>query len=496
MRIQTRFSRLALFAICSLFGPAVSGDDAPVPNILWVILDDCRADAFGSYGQPWAKTPNFDRIAESGVRFETAIVQSMVCQPSRHSLLTGHYPHRLRHMAMGPPADPPPAYFRGEVPTSRLDLPAALATLGMQPLTVGKTHHGKWEQIAYDKPPPVDPSYKPVYGRVYPPVELVAPQKFPPRTARGGRRWPIGGTEMRPVEDSKPARITDAALETLKELCQKKKPFFLRVSYHAPHIPIRVPAEFMPEPESIRLPYPSDEELAQKPYFERLALAQYAGTTHMTRAELQVARATYYGMVSLVDAQFGRILRYLEEQEQFDNTLIAVNADHGLQLGEHGIHKKRSFYEQTVAVPFLLAWPGHLPRGEVISEPIEYLDFLPTVFDLVGVPVPEGIAGRSLVPLIRGEVKGWRKAVFCEIDHARSYYTALRVHTGRRIMVRTKDWKMIYFRDSRAPSKDGALYHLAEDPGETKNLYKDPRYEDVRRDLERMVDAWDAGETS
>jgi arylsulfatase A-like enzyme len=469
---------------------SVAGAAEP-PNILWVILDDCRADAFGCYGQPWASTPNFDRIAERGVRFETAIVQSMVCQPSRHSFLTGHYPHRLRHMAMGPPADPPPMYFRGEVPTARLDLPAVLASLGMRPLTVGKTHHGHWEQIEYDKPPRVDPNYKPDRGRVYSQVELVAPQKFPPRRAGTRRRWLIGGTELRRVEDSRPARITDAALKTLAGLCQKKQPFFLRVSYHAPHIPIQVPAEFMPDPESIRLPYPTDEELASKPYFERHALHQYAGTTHMKREDLQVARATYYGMVSLVDAQFGRIVRYLEEQGQLDNTLIAVNADHGLQLGEHGLHKKRSFYEQTVAVPFLFAWPGRLPHGKVIREPIEFLDFLPTVFDLVGVPVPAGIAGRSLVPLIRGEVKEWRKAVFCEIDHARSYYTALRVHTGRRIMVRTKEWKMIYFRDPRVPSKDGALYHLLEDPGETRNLYADPRHADVREELERLVDAWD-----
>jgi arylsulfatase A-like enzyme len=296
------------------------------------------------------------------------------------------------------------------------------------------------------------------------------------------------------VEDTRPARVTDAALKTLTGLCESKKPFFLRVSYHAPHIPIQVPAEFLPDPESIRLPYPSDEELASKPYFERHALAQYSGTTHMTREELQVARATYYGMVSLVDFQVGRILRYLEAQGQLDNTLIAVNGDHGLQLGEHGLHKKRNFYEQTVSVPFLLTWPQALPQGKVIREPIEFLDFLPTLLDLVGQPVPAGISGRSLLPLIRGEVKEWRKAVFCEIDNAGSYYTALRVHSGRRIMVRTKEWKMIYFRDTRARAKDGALYHLSKDPGETKNLYDDPRFESVRLELERHVDAWDRGE--
>ena len=325
-------------------------------------------------------------------------------------------------------------------------------------------------------------------------MRLVAPQTFPPEGSRIARVWTIGGGNPLVFDEIGPGIITNVALEKLAELTAANQPFFFRVSYVAPHVPILTPPDFMVPPNSVALPYPSSEELASKPVFERLQLAQYATIMHLERAQLQVARGSYYGLVSFVDRQVGRIINLLEERGQLDNTLIVINSDHGLQLGEHGVYKKRNFYEQTASVPLVFSWPGHLPKGVVIDELVELIDFLPTVLDLVGLRVPEGIAGRSLVPLLRGEVTSWRPAVFSEIDHSMSVYTALRVYSGRRIMVRTEDWKMIYFRDARAPAEDGALYHLAEDPGETRNLFGDPAYREVIADLKRAVDAWDAGE--
>ena len=490
----------ASLALAFLTPNALADARGGVPNILWIMLDDCRADAFGCYGRPWAKTPNVDRIARRGVMFRTAVTQCVVCAPSRHSMLTGHYCHTLRDMAMGAPPHTAPKYFPAEPPKSQIDFKAVLTSLGMRPLNVGKNHWGPWENIRPSGPSSARSRQLPPGLKTYPEVALLPPQLFPPsqsfNRSRRQVRWIIGGTTDEPLENTQQAQITSAALDTLAKVVDQDAPFFLRVSYHAPHVPIRVPPEFMIDPDRVKLPYPTEEELKSKSRFERLQLPQYCGSLHLTREELQIARGTYYGLVSWVDHQVGRILDLLEEKGELDNTLIVINSDHGLQLGEHGIHKKVSFYEQTVSVPLIFSWPKHLPAGKVIEEPVELVDFLPTVLDLVGEKAIPGIAGRSLLPLIRGEQQEWRPAVFSEMDQSFNEYTCLRVAAGRQIMVRTKKWKMIYFRDERVPEKDGTLYNLAKDPGETMNLYNDPKLAGVIKQLETLVDAWDAGKRS
>lgn len=121
------------------------------------------------------------------------------------------------------------------------------------------------------------------------------------------------------------------------------------------------------------------------------------------------------------------------------------------------------------------------------------IDFLPTLMEMSGLPVPEEIRGASLLPLISGEVTSWREACFSEIDHSQSMYEELRQGTGRRVMVRTKDWKMIFFMDNRVEDKDGALYNLVNDPGEKVNLYNLPEYADVIGHLEKLAGEWTNG---
>jgi arylsulfatase A-like enzyme len=196
-------------------------------------------------------------------------------------------------------------------------------------------------------------------------------------------------------------------------------------------------------------------------------------------------------MVSLVDAQVGRLVECLNKAGLLNNTIIAINSDQGFQLGEHGLWKKRVFYEQNVCVPFIMSCPGLLPPGKVIDEPVEMIDFLPTLMELSGIEVPGSIRGRSLIPLIRGETSEWRPACFSEIDHSYSMYEELRGGTGRRVMVRTKEWKLTYFMDERVADKDGALYNLKKDKDEKENLYNKPQYKDIIRELEGLAEKWD-----
>ncbi|MBW8040706.1 MAG: sulfatase-like hydrolase/transferase [Planctomycetes bacterium] len=459
------------------------------PNILWIMMDDGRADAVGCYGKSWAKTPNMDRIASQGVWFETAIVQNPVCVPSRKSMKSGHYPHTFGLTAMGKPAGVTPAYMKKAEPNVD-NLVNCWKQVGINPVNVGKRHAYQKDWISKgDRGALID-----FLGN---PKGAKAKDKFEKSKNEYGKvnikthRWMIGGVVPFAPEETQTWRLGDLGVETLKELAAGEEPFFLRVSFHAPHVPCRVPREFFIDPEKITLPLPTEEELKNKPRFERENLHIYAGGLDLTKEQIGICRGTYYGMVSLVDAQVGRLVECLKEAGLLNNTIIAINSDQGFQLGEHGLWKKRVFYEQNVCVPFIMSCPGLLPSGKVIDEPVEMIDFMPTLMELSGIDVPRSIRGRSLMPLIRGEISEWRPACFSEIDHSYSMYEELREGSGRRVMVRTKEWKLIYFMDERVADKDGALYNLKRDKDEKENLYNKPRYKRIIKRLESLAEKWD-----
>ena len=137
-------------------------------------------------------------------------------------------------------------------------------------------------------------------------------------------------------------------------------------------------------PAKIDLPPPTEEELKSKPRFEREQLRIYSGGLDLSREQIGIARGTYYGMISLVDEQVGRLVDCLQKAGVLDNTIIAINSDQGWQLGEHGLWKKRVLYDDNVKAPLVLSCPALLPRGKVVTEPVEMIDFVPTLMDLSG----------------------------------------------------------------------------------------------------------------
>jgi arylsulfatase A-like enzyme len=460
------------------------------------MLDDGRADTLGCYGAPWAKTPHLDALAKGGVRFEVAIVQNPVCVPSRKSMKTGMYAHQVGPVAMGKEPETKGDYIDGDAMkmiNESHNLLDAWTKAGTRPVNVGKTHgFRKSFDLRGDAPMLLNVVGKPT---------SYFQQKFgadsdilkAPRAFTKTHGWQIGGVLDIEPEETETWRLGDMAVDTLTELTAKADPFFLRVSFHAPHVACYVPRQYYIDPKTIDLPLPTDEELKSKPKFEQGPLRTYCGAD-LTREQIDLCRGTYYGMVSLVDVQVARIAETLKKSGQFDNTIIAFTSDQGFQLGEHGLWKKRVFYDDNVKVPLIFHCPAALPAGKVIDEPVEMIDFLPTLMDLSGLDVPGHIRGRSLMPLIEGKVKKWRQACFSELDHSQSMYTELRQGTGRRVMVRTRDWKLIYFMDSRVADKDGALYNLKKDPHEQVNLYNRPGYRRVIRRLETLAEKWDRGE--
>lgn len=484
-------------ALATRLAPGFSMTGPPSgPNVLWVMLDDCRYDAVSCYGRAGSVTPHIDRLAAEGVRFDAAIVQNTVSIPSRKSMKTGLYAYEVGPVEMGKPPEITPDYIDTEKMARINQSPNLLdawTQAGMKPVNLGKINGFP---NSYDDRGDTDI----LFGVCGDPTEYFlkkfsadSPYLKSERVYTRKHNWQIGGiTEIDPAE-TETFRLGDWAVNTLKDLAAGNDRFFMRVSFHAPHVPCYVPDEFYIDPSTIDLPMPTQEELGNKPEFEKGPLRTYCGAD-LTKAQVDLARGTYFGMVSQVDEQVGRMIAELENAGQLDNTIVAFTSDQGFQLGEHGLWKKRVFYEANVRVPLIIRYPKKLPKGVSIFEPVELIDFLPTLLDLSGLKVPAGIRGASLVPLARGEIKKWRRACFSEIDHSQSMYDELRQGTGRRIMLRTKEWKLDYFLDTRVKEKDGALYDLVNDPGEKINLYGNKKYHTILRDLEHLAERWSQGE--
>jgi arylsulfatase A-like enzyme len=456
-----------------------------IPNVLWIMLDDGRADALGCYGAPWAKTPNLDALAANGVRFETAVVQNPVCTPARTCMKTGLYAHQTGVIAMGKPATTPAAYQKDVRP----ELPHLLQgwiAAGVRPVNIGKVHafQSDFNHIGdLDAIVGNDGSLTP-YG------ETVVQDNSFQRVFTDLHKWMIGGVVAVDPKALRPSRLGEMAVKQIRELGAANKPFFLRVSFHSPHVANVIDEDHFIDPSTINLPLPTAKSLASKSTYEREHIRVYAGAT-LNKEQIGIARGTYYGMVHLVDDAVGRIIAELKEQELFGNTIIAVNSDQGFQLGEHGVWKKRDFYDTNVCIPMFFHYPKALPTGKVIEAPIESIDFLPTLLDLCELEAPNNIEARSLLPLIRGEAPPRSEAVFSEHDHSADVYEELRDTGGRRVMVRTMDWKLVFFMDERRPEKDGVLYDLKNDPGETMNLYNNPKNRATVLRLEELAVAWD-----
>lgn len=485
------------FSLSDTTGKNVPESDqkARRPNIVWIMLDDCRYDAVGCYGRSWVKTPHIDRLAREGVKFDAAIVQNPVCIPSRRSMKTGYYAYEMGPMEMGKDPEIPAGYIdteRTKTLGAGPNLLDAWTRTGMKPVNFGKIHafpesfDDKGDAgVLFDVNGNPTPYFLKNFGENSP---VLNENRFYTKN----HHWQIGGSLSVKPEETETWRLCDMAIETLDKLAIKKDPFFLRVSFHAPHVACYVPEEFLIDPENIHLPFPSEKELASKPKFEQGPLRTYCGAD-LTTEQSGICRGTYYGMVSLVDIQVGRIISALTKAGQLDNTIIAFTSDQGFQLGEHGLWKKRVFYEANVRVPLILRFPGKIRPGTIISEPVEMVDFVPTLMDLSGLDAPHGIRGASLVPLIQGKRKTWRKACFSEIDHSQSMYEELRQGTGRRVMVRTAEWKLDFFLDERVRDPDGALYNLQNDPDEQNNVYLKPEFHHILDKLQNLALEWMQG---
>jgi arylsulfatase A-like enzyme len=451
------------------------------PNILFIMTDDHAAGAMSCYGSRINKTPNLDRIAKEGMRFENCFCTNGICAPSRAVILTGKYSH-INGVTDND------LKFDGTQQT----FPKLLQKAGYQTALVGKWHL-KSDPTGFD------------YWNILPGQGVY----YNPTMIEMGKRRQYTGY----VTDI----ITDHALSWLKSR-QADKPFCLMYQHKAPHREWEPGPKYLtmyddvtiPEPDSLFDDYsgrgraakeqdmtiektlnerdlklvapgnltPEQKQLwdaAYEPKNEAFRKANLQGK-ELVRWKYQRYIKDYLRCVASVDENVGRVLDYLDKAGLAENTIVVYTSDQGFYLGDHGWFDKRFMYEESLRMPLLVRYPKVVNPGLVNSEIVVNLDFGPTFVDLAGVAIPDDMQGRSLRPLLQGKTASdWRSAMYYH------YYEYPAVHSVKRHYgVRTRRYKLIRFYND---IDQWELYDLEKDPHEMKNVAEDSAYADTVKEL-------------
>ncbi len=424
------------------------------PNVLFVVVDDLAA-TLGCYGDVIAKTPHIDRLAASGVRFERAYNQLPLCNPTRASVMTGLRPDRIKVYDLD-------RHFRDEVPDA-ITLPQSFQEAGYLAARVGKIYHynvpASIGTDGFDDPPSWNLRLNPK-GRDKTDEGLVFNAE-PHRKISGALSWLAAEGKDSEQTDG---MIADRAIGLLEK--NRSRPFFLAVGFFRPHTPYIAPKRYfdMYPPDQMRLPYAPANDRDDIPV---AAFAHNCPVPHynLKKPLLLKALQAYYACVSFVDAQVGRLLDALDRLELAENTIVVFWSDHGYHLGEHnGIWQKRTLFEQAARAPLIIRAPGARGNGRSCSRVVEFVDIYPTVAALAGAPVPKGLDGRSLRPLLDNPGAAWDGAAVTQI---------LRPADGRlarAVMgcsVRTERWRYTEWAEGREGIE---LYDHSTDPLEFHNL--------------------------
>jgi arylsulfatase A-like enzyme len=263
--------------------------------------------------------------------------------------------------------------------------------------------------------------------------------------------------------------LGDDGVAFIEEAADRDEPFFMYLAFNAPHDPRQSPKEYVDQyplesvavPETFLPEYPHRDDIGCSAGLRDEALAPFPRTEYAVK----VNRQEYYAIITHMDAQVGRILDALEASGRADNTYVLFSADHGLAVGEHGLVGKQNMFEHSTCSPLIIAGPG-IPEGETLDTPIYIQDVMPTTLELAGAPIPDYVEFRSVLPLIRGEVRRTHRAIYA------GYIQLQR-------MVRKGDYKLIWY-----PTIDKKLlFDLARDPGEMHDLSEDPACAQVLQEL-------------
>ena len=456
---------------------AVAAAAKAKPNVLLICVDDLKP-LLGCYGEKQAHTPNIDRLAKRSVLFQRAYCNQAVCAPSRNALMTGVRPTTMGIYDLG-------TNFRA-AQSNAVTVSQYFIQHGYRAEALGKIFHvghGNHEDPASWSVP-----HFPVRSIFYLFPENHAKQGLtreealfanltPERLPRGAA-YEAADVPDDAYPDGKLAAEAIRRLQAAKE--RTDQPFFLAVGFVKPHLPFCAPKKYWDlyernsfEVPTLREPPASAPSYAPSRWGE---LRQYKGIPESGPLDDDTARALihgYYAATSYADAQIGRVLDELDRLGLAQNTIIVLWGDHGWHLGDHGMWCKHTNYEQANRIPLLITAPGVNRGGERTSSLAETVDIYPTLCELAGLPapkVPQGIEGKSLVPVLRRPSRSVKEAIFHVYRRTRRGESQI---LGR--AVRTERYRLVEWKKPGAPADTAEfeLYDYREDPLETKNIATD-----------------------
>jgi len=476
------------------------------PNILFIFSDDHSTQTIGAYGgrfAPFNPTPNIDRIAAEGVLFRESFCANSVCQHSRATVLTGKHSHLNGVTYNGAKWNGAQTVFP-RLLKEKADYQTALI--------------GKWHM----HPNPTD--------------EFEFWKVLESSGGQGDYYNPDFATPAghERIEGYSTDIITDQSIQWLENR-DKEKPFLLMCQFKSPHVPRLPPVRNAHLYEGVVFPEPAtlfDNYQNRQPYISKhwmgLDVAKLdaipprgsnykpdrehtKALARMTEKQRQqwhdaydtwsqayydfmnspVAKdpvklrkflyqrlvTTYLRCVAAIDQNVGRLLQWLEDNHLANDTIVIYSSDQSYFLGEHGMAEKRWMYEESLRMPLVMRWPGKIKPGTVVTKLVQNIDYAPTLLDAAGVPVPKEMQGRSLIPLLDGRQKEWRKAIYYH------YYTNGEHNVPRHDGVRTDRYKLIsYYTDGTFE-----LFDLEKDPHELRNIYDNPEYRDVVKRMLKLL---------
>jgi arylsulfatase A-like enzyme len=468
--------RQFLSAMAGSFYAARANAASERPNILYIMSDDHASHAISAYGSKVNRTPNIDRIARDGMRFDNCFCTNSICTPSRSVILTGQYSHVTGVKTLQDPLEP-----------ARQNLAKLLQADGYQTGFVGKWHLHK-EPSGFD------------YWIMLPGQG----QYHNPMMIEMGKNKPHQGyaTDI----------ITDYSLDWMKRR-QKDKPFFLMCHHKAPHRPWQPSAKHAGMYEGQNIPEPSN----LFDHYERRSRSAANATLkvgeNMTRTDLkrdippdlkgdalrkwayQYYMKDYLRCVASVDDNVGRLLDYLDSEGLSKNTIVVYTSDQGFFLGDHGYFDKRFMYEESLRMPLLVRYPGVVRQASKNRDMVLNLDFAQTFLDFAGVKAAPGMQGRSFRSILEGRTPNdWRTSMYYRYwmhlaDHGVPAHYGVRTHRHKLIYYYGKALGTSGSIDKDTPS-EWELFDLSKDPHEMNNVYNDPKQADtvkrLKAELERL----------
>ncbi len=486
-------------------------------NVLFITADQWRGECLSALGHPIVMTPHLDALAAEGTLFRRHYSQATSCGPARASLYTGLYLHNHRSVANGAPLDDrhtnialearkagyDPALFgytdigadpRGrEADDPELRTRAGLLR-GMTPVVRMDSDHRPW----------VDALRQRGYEVEDDPRSLFRPNREGIDPERGRTFAPAWYRK----EDSGSAFLTDEAIDYIS--AHDATPWFVHLSYRSPHPPFIAPEPYNSLYEAAEMPLPNrlatpEEEAAQHPWVRfylsnqldspftyGASLKEYL---ELEEREFQQIKATYFAMMTKIDAQIGRLIAHLKESGSWDRTLIVFTSDHGEHLGDHWMMSKFSYYEQTYFIPLIIRDPGAMSdpsRGNAIDAFSENIDIMPTILEWLGLEIPVACEGESLLPFCSGQdVQDWRTEAHAAFDFR--HFPGL--DGGRALglapdqcaatLIRDKRYKYVHF-----TALPPLFFDLEKDPHEFNNLAGDPAHHGLVLEYAQKMLSW------